>query len=111
MLEDTGRLAELKDEAAQLSSELRSGHWRLTKAQYQFYSAEARRWLGHTAPEMDTPDLTSEAVALADAVQWLWGERPWEGPSAEPTARQLVQMDDIPVLTVWNTSGGVSGSG
>ena len=82
VLEDTGRTSELRDEAAQLDQELRRGRWQLTKSQYQFYSAEALRWLGRPEPEMDTADL--EAVALADAVQWLWEERPWEdGPSPD----------------------------
>ena len=82
VLEDTGRTSRLRDEAAQLDEELRRGRWQLTKSQYQFYSAEARRWLGHPEGEMDAADR--EAVTLADAVQWLWAERPWEaGPSPE----------------------------
>ena len=103
VLEDTGRRSELRDEAARLGRELRSGLWRLTKSQYQFYSAEALRWLGHSEPEWDATDL--EAVALADAVQWLWEERPWEDwPSPEPTSRRLVQIGGTPVLAVWNAS-------
>ncbi|MCH7749662.1 MAG: HAMP domain-containing histidine kinase [Acidobacteria bacterium] len=103
VLEDTGRASELRDEAARLDEELRSGRWQLTKSQHQFYSAEARRWLGQPELEMDTADR--EAEALADAVQWLWDERPWEeGPSPEPAARRLVQMGGMPVLAVWNAS-------
>ncbi len=103
VLEETGRTSELRDEAAQLDQALRRGRWRLTKSQYQFYSAEALRWLGQPEPERDTAD--PEAVALADAVQWLWDERPWEdGPSPEPASRRLVQIGGTPVLAVWNTS-------
>ena len=105
VLEDTGRTSELRDEAAQLGHELRSDRWQLTKAQYQFYSVEARRWLGQPDPEMEEAALNLEAVALADAVRWLWEERPWEkGPSPERASRRLVQMDGIPVLAVWNAS-------
>ena len=103
VLEDTGRTSDLRDEAAQLDRELSGGRWQLTKSQYQFYSAEALRWLGQQEPEMDAADR--EAVALADAVQWLWEERPWEnGPSPEPAARRLVQLEGMPVLVVWNAS-------
>ncbi len=106
MFEEFARAPELRGEAAQLGRELRGGRWRLTKSQYQFYSAEALRWLGPPEPEIEVPDLHAEAVALADAVQWLWEERPWEaGPSPEPASRRLVQMSDIPVLAVWNASG------
>ena len=103
VLEDTGRASALGDEGAQLGRELRGGRWHLTKAQYQFYSAEALRWRGQ--PERAAAASDPEAVALADAVQWLWEERPWdEGPSPEPTSRRLVQMSDVPVLAVWNAS-------
>jgi hypothetical protein len=41
VLEDTGHASALRDEGAQLGRELRGGRWRLTRSQYQFYSAEA----------------------------------------------------------------------
>ena len=107
VLEATGRTSELRDEATQLDHELRRGRWQLTKSQYHFYSAETLRWLGHPEPEMGTgdPESDSEAVALADAVQWLWDERPWQdGPSPEPASRRLVQIGGIPVLAIWNAS-------
>ena len=105
VLEDTGQTSDLHDEAAQFDDDLRSGRWQLTKSQYQFYSAEARRWQGRPGPEMGTSGLDLEAVALADAVRWLWEERPWEnGPSPEPTSRRLVQIEGTPVLAVWNAS-------
>ena len=105
VLEDTGRTSELRDEAARLDEKPRSGRWQLTKFQYQFYSAEARRWLGQPDPELDTAGKNLEAVAIADAVQWLWEERPWEnGPSPEPTSRRLVQIEGTPVLAIWNAS-------
>ena len=103
VLEETGRTSELRDEAAQLDQELRRGRWQLTKSQYHFYSAEALRWLGQPEPEMETAD--PDALALADTVQWLWDERPWEdGPSPEPASRRLVQLGGIPVLVIWNAS-------
>ena len=50
-------------------------------------------------------DTAVRAGALADAVQWLWEERPWEdGPSPDPTSRRLVQIEGTPVLAVWNAS-------
>ena len=46
-------------------------------------------------------DTAVRAGALADAVQWLWEERPWEdGPSPDPTSRRLVQIEGTPVLAV-----------
>ena len=59
VLEDAGRMSELRDEAAQLGHELRSGRWQLTKSQHQSYSTEALRWLDHTGPEME--EATQEA--------------------------------------------------
>ncbi len=103
VLEESGRTSELRDEGAQLDQELRRGRWQLTKSQYHFYSAEALRWRGQAESEIDTAD--PEALALADAVQWLWDERPWEdGPSSAPASRRLVQMGGIPVLVVWDFS-------
>lgn len=99
VFENVGRTSELLDEAAQFDEDLRSGRWQLTKSQYQFYLAETLRWLGQPDSEMDTAHR--EAVALANAVQWLWEERPWEG---ELSAQRLVQIGDVPVLTIWNTS-------
>ena len=50
-------------------------------------------------------DTAVRAGALADAVQWLWEERPWEdGGSPDPTSRRLVQIEGTPVLAVWNAS-------
>ena len=81
VFEDTGRTPELRDEAATLDHELRSGRWRLTKSQYHFYSAEVRRWMGHS--EAETATVDPDAVALAEAAQWLWDRRPWEeGPTS-----------------------------
>ena len=105
VFEDTPRASALRHEGARLDRELRSGRWQLTKTQYQLYSAEARRWQGRPEPEMGTSGPDVEAVALADAVQWLWEERPWEnGPSPEPTSRRLVQIEGTPILAVWNAS-------
>ena len=103
VLEDTGRTPALRDEAASLDHELRSGRWQLKKSQYRFYSAEVLRWMGHA--ETETATVDSDAVALAEAAQWLSDRRPWEeGPTPEFASRRLVQVDGSPALVIWNAS-------
>ena len=110
VFEETGRTSELRDEAAQLDQALRRGRWRLTKSQYQFYSAEALRWLGQPESEMDTAD--PEAVALADAVQWLWSscnQISWRGcrTSFEARCQRCVRLRKCwsPIALCLKTSG------
>jgi len=44
VLRDLGRSEDLRREAAALESELGTGKWRLTQAEYEFYRDQARGW-------------------------------------------------------------------
>src|SRR6185369_1997617 len=91
---------ELHKEAAALDEDLNSGRWQLTKAQYEFYSAEARAWLGKSDNDVD-PD----AVARAEAVTWLWENR----QTLEPSSRRLIPAGDNSALILSRaTTDGVS---
>lgn len=103
VLEDAGRSAALIEEAVMLDADLRGGRWPLTKAQYQFYAGAARRWMQRSGSEAARED--AERLALAEAVGWLWNERPWDrGPVPDAASRRLVQIGDGPVLLIWRVS-------
>lgn len=94
VFEETHRMPELRKEAAALDQELRAGRWQLTKSEYEFYSAEAKSWLGGSQTA-DDPD----AVAHAEAVGWLWEN----STHSEPALRRLIQAGNSAALIVSRT--------
>ena len=95
VFEETLRVAELRAEAAMLDENLRRGLWQLTRSQYEFYSSEAKSWLGVPA-KADDPD----SAARAEAVSWLWENR----SSFEPGARRLIQAGGNPALIIFRAT-------
>jgi len=85
VFEEMHRTSDVQSEAAAFETDLRAGRWKLTKSEFEFYSAEVKNWLGR--PEaVDDPD----AVVRAEAVGWLWENR----NSIEPVSRHLIQIGD-----------------
>jgi hypothetical protein len=70
VFKETGRTEELRKEAEGFQSDLQRGRWKLTKAQYEFYFAEAESWLGERSSKPDR-----DSIARAEAVDWLWTNR------------------------------------
>ena len=91
VFEEAGRSPELAEEAAALLSDLVSGRWHLTKAQYDTYAAEARRVL-------PTARADDSALGLsADMAAWLWERRGVDSP----IARRAVVLTAGAALVVW----------
>ena len=66
LFEEMHRLTDLRREAALLQAELSRGRWRLTKAEYEFFQAQAGVWLG------TTPAGEADALTRTEALDWLW---------------------------------------
>jgi signal transduction histidine kinase len=96
VFEETHRTAELQKESEALARGLEAGRWRLTKSQYEFYSAEAQVWIGG-ARTAAPPDLR----ANAEAVLWLWDNR----SSAASETRRLMDAGGAPVFVSMHAMG------
>ena len=100
LLEQVGREDPLREEARTLRAELRAGRWPLERDTYHYYAAEVVRWLG------TEPEGTTEAEALARAVDWLY--QGWRsGQTVEPgsSGRRTLDDEGSSVAVVWNASG------
>ncbi|MGQ0735670.1 MAG: ATP-binding protein [Acidobacteriota bacterium] len=83
LLEELGRHAELRAEAALLQRDLGRGRWPLTRGTYEHFAGETARWLsadGASKPGQSVPN--PESLALATGVEELW-ER-WERDRGAP---------------------------
>ncbi len=69
LLEELGRVTELKQAAQSLYDDLARKRWRLDRPSFLYYRDQAARWLNR----VQDPD--AEQQALADAVVWLWQNR------------------------------------
>lgn len=101
VLEALGERERAEREASALFGDLQGGRWTLLRAEYGFYTTEAQRRL--TAPAQAEEDRA--AIALAWAVDWLWGS--WrsavEGQKIADGQR-LVWCGDTPVLVLWRAT-------
>ncbi len=91
---ETGRSAELRQEANALQADLQSARWLLVKPEYEFYSARAGEWL------KATPSRDPDALTRAEAVGWLWENR---GLAGRP-ARRLIPLASGPAFVAWSGS-------
>jgi len=66
LLEETGRLPELRSEARALHADLMAAHWPLDRGTFLAYSEQTRRWGGADLPG----DPAREA--LSAAAEWIW---------------------------------------
>jgi len=93
VLERANQTDELRDRARVLLTDLYSGRWPLLASEFEYYRAEAVRWLGRdTGTEAD-----HDAMNRADAADWLWRN----AASLPPDGRQLVSLRSGPALVFW----------
>jgi len=88
---------EVRGEAAALVSGLSSGRWRISRAVFEFYLAEAARSF---VPAAQPPALASSFAAEA-----LW--RAWESllrGEGEAAGRDVFRHEDQPVMLLWRAS-------
>jgi len=101
LLEELGRRAELKKSAHDLLGDLMSGRWRLDRASYLYYRDQAVQWLGQK------PESDARQRALADAVAWLWENRPTiAGTGRDSAGRRSFRLEATSVTILWRLSGG-----
>lgn len=101
LFEATGRREDLRRDAELLNRDLQKGRWPLTRAQYEFSTAQARQWLAEPASPAPDPDLT----ALASAAEAIWND--WQAPGRSPGSirpRQTVWTADRSVLVLMRAS-------
>lgn len=79
-------------EASALLAALHQGGWRISRAAFEFYSAEAARVLG-TSPT-PPPGLAASAGAA-----WLWES--WRGSQEPAAGRRIFHEGSEPTLLVW----------
>ena len=91
VLEASNRTSELRGEADALQQDLIRGRWPLSRSDTEDHSAQVRQWLG-TAPPEDR-----DALARAEAVEWLWQNR-----SVVATSRRVVTTTHGPALVEWS---------
>ena len=106
VLRESGRGRDLGSESAELERDLNAGTWRLTRAEYEFYQAQARAWQPSTrVSEPKTAPTASEQLSAAVAA--IWNE--WETARASPTAAtgsRLVAAESAAVLVAWRSTAG-----
>lgn len=90
-LETTGAGADLRREAINLRDELLAGRWALTLAQFEFYAAEAARWLGDPVRPADAD------LARAEALAWAWDEL----RTTRESGTRALRLASGPVIVRW----------
>jgi signal transduction histidine kinase len=60
------RTSDLRNEAGELLKDLQHGRWPVAQAVFELHLADAARWAQADGP------LAPDAIARADAAQWLW---------------------------------------
>jgi signal transduction histidine kinase len=99
LLEELSRGAELQQEAQRLFDDLRGRPWRLDRASYLYYYEQAARWLNRELL------FDAEQRALADAVIWVWENRPAiVGVERGSAGRRSLRLQDTPVTVLWRHS-------
>jgi signal transduction histidine kinase len=81
------------DEALELKNDLRSGRWRLSRGQFEFYWSTAGRISGHPEPP------PAEGSLLAEIASFVWNERV---NHPDPRGRETVWIRGAPVLLIWS---------
>jgi tetratricopeptide (TPR) repeat protein len=99
LLEEMGKLPDLKREATEMYADLQNGRWQLDRAVYQVHVQEASVWLGR--------DRTAEQerLALAGGVEWLWEK--WRALSREDgksDGRMSIEIEGHPLTLLWKGS-------
>ena len=106
VLRESGRTADLDREAVALEHDLGAGAWRVTRAEYEFYHAQARGWQAAKRVS-DSPDTTAASKRLSAAVAATWNDWEIARASATPAAgSRLVTADGAAVLVAWRSAAG-----
>ena len=86
----------LRREAGALRHDLLAGRWPLSRAQFEFYRAQAATWLGVpvSAPDAD--------VARADALDWAWAQV----RAANEPGTQALRLARGPAVVAWSPDAG-----
>jgi signal transduction histidine kinase len=100
LLEELGRVEQLRQEARELSAGLASARWPLDRDAYLHYSDQAQRWLKSESPAADGRQ------ALAEGVCWLWENvRAEQGLQPGSVGRRSLRFHGTPVTVLWHASG------
>ncbi len=102
VLQDLNRSSELRRAASSLHADLQQGRWLLDRVSYRFHSQEVQRRL---PAEAGTPPDQQAALALAAAVESLWGQ--WQAMrrgEGSPRGSRTVWVDGRSILLLWNSS-------
>ena len=98
VLHEMGRSSDLRSEAESLYNDLHSGAWRITRAQYEFYSADLCERIPCDQGEVAAAAASSgSGHALAAGVEHLWDTR----TALADNGREVRWIDESPVLLVW----------
>jgi signal transduction histidine kinase len=96
LFEAANRAGELRAEADALLTDLDEGRWPLLRPEFDYYRELAVRWRG-------TPALSNrDAIARADAAQWLWDNR----ASLDPGGHRSLVSDKHRAFVSWQTQHG-----
>ncbi len=107
LLAESGRRAELAEEARALSRDLSDGRWQLTRAAYLHYSSQARDLLGGDGTSLEGLQPRPLALAMAEGVGSLWGQWRADGSTQEVAAGRASRVfEDQPLFLIWRASGG-----
>jgi tetratricopeptide (TPR) repeat protein len=102
LLEALGRVDELRSMAESLYSDLHSGRWRMTRAQYEFHLGSVCQKISCDATERAAaPRSLKPAHALAAGVELLWDRRATLGGSG----REVAWIGGSPLLLLWQRFG------
>ena len=102
VLQSLGRTAEVEGTARALSADLQRGRWILDRATFEFHSQEIERRL---AARPGSPRERQAALALASAVESLWGQ--WQAirrSDERPRGRRTVWVEGRSVLIAWTSA-------
>jgi signal transduction histidine kinase len=80
-------------DALELRNDLSSGRWRLTRAQFEFYWAEAERMSGTHEPP---PSNKQRMTEIAD---FVWSDR---AKHPEPRGHETAWIGGAPILLIWS---------
>ncbi len=105
VFQGAGRRQDLDSEGRALDSALARGAWRLSRAEYEFYRAEARGWMPPQAGTWpDTNAAEGERLSAAVTAAWdAWGLH--DAGAASRAGARLVHVDRIGVLVAWHGTG------